>query len=154
MPTQLKPLDILCFLTLLILLLWPSHTLLAGKNITDKELVLVTHPSNNDRSLKFQTLRAIYSMRMQTWPDGDPIRVFVLPDTDKTHKKFCKDLLKTLPRHLRKNWDRLVFSGIAQAPTPVPNTRKMKQKIATTPGAIGYIARGEIDDSVTIVNIE
>ncbi|NRB40727.1 MAG: hypothetical protein HRU20_20035 [Pseudomonadales bacterium] len=116
--------------------------------------MLVTHPSTPDRTLKFQTLRAIYSMRMQTWPDGDPIRVFVLPDTYQAHKDFCKTLLKTLPRHLRRNWDRLVFSGIAQAPSAVNSTTEMKQKIANTPGAIGYIPREEIDDTVVIVHID
>ena len=121
---------------------------------TEKEIVMVTHPSSADRSLKFQTLRAIYSMRMQTWPDGTPIRVFVLPDNNEINKLFCKEMLKTLPRHLRKNWDRLVFSGIAQAPTTVPDITKMKQTIATTPGAIGYITREDIDDTVAIVNID
>lgn len=148
-------------LSLLLLLsfiggLLPATQILASNPVNNHQshLVLVTHPSNHDRNLKFQTLRAIYSMRMQTWPDGDPIQVFVLPDNSQAHKLFCKELLRTLPRHLRKNWDRLVFSGIAQAPSAVTSTTAMKQKIANTPGAIGYIAKEDIDDSVAIVTID
>ena len=151
--TALVRLLLLC--TAIAIVIWPFNTSLASRHSsTDADLVMVTHPSNAGRHLKFQTLRAIYSMRMQTWPEGDPIRVYVLPDNNQVHKLFCKNLLKTLPRHLRKNWDRLVFSGIAQAPSAVTSTSKMKQKIASIPGSIGYIARGEVDDTVAIVNID
>ncbi|NRB38531.1 MAG: hypothetical protein HRU20_08685 [Pseudomonadales bacterium] len=119
----------------------------------NNELVLISHPSNNIQPLKFKTLRAIYSMRLQTWPDGSAINVFVLPDNSLNHIGFCKQLLKTLPRHLRKNWDRLIFSGISMAPSMVEDANNMKQSIASTPGAIGYIPRGEIDESVVIINI-
>lgn len=120
----------------------------------NEEYEVVINPHVTDKSLPVNTLRAIFGMRLQTWPDGTKIRVFVLPDDAQLHQKFSKGILNIFPYQLRAAWDRLVFSGIGQAPIRVASTEEMLVRVANTPGAIGYLWRTDIDDSVDVLQVQ
>ncbi len=123
--------------------------------ITTSPFYLITNNENDENhSIKRRTLRAIYSMRTQSWPNGKRLTVFVLPDNEVLHEKFCQQVLGVLPYQLRKSWDRLIFSGKAGAPIKVNTIAEMKQRVAVTPGAIGYITDNYLDDSITIVEVK
>ncbi len=86
------------------------------------------------------TLRAIYTLRQTRWPDGQPVRVFVLPDDDPLHAAFAKGVLGMYPYQLRQVWDQMTFSGMGQAPVQVSRQAEMLRRVAATPGAIGYVS--------------
>ena len=92
-------------------------------------------------------------MRLRTWQNGLPIRVFVLPDDAPLHSIFAKQKLNVFPYQLRSAWDRLVYSGTGQAPFVVHSEEEMYKRIASTPGAIGYLSDARIDGHVQIVHI-
>ncbi|MGR9086021.1 MAG: hypothetical protein ACU841_02990 [Gammaproteobacteria bacterium] len=93
------------------------------------------------KHLSREAIREIFFMRLNAWPDGSPIRVFVLPDNNPIHIQFSKEVLGVFPFQLRSAWDRLVYSGTGVAPTTVENQEEMKSRILTTPGGIGYIGK-------------
>jgi len=86
-------------------------------------------------------LRSIFFGRMQTWPDGTPVTVFVLPDTHPLHLRFCTLYLKTFPYVLKRQWNHLTFTGSGVRPIEVGTTYNLYERVRTTPGAIGYINR-------------
>lgn len=88
-----------------------------------------------------ETIREIFFMRLNTWPDGSPIRVFVLPDDHPLHIRFAKEILGVYPFQLRSAWDRLLYSGTGVAPTTVETQEEMQKRIESTPGAIGYVSQ-------------
>jgi hypothetical protein len=96
-----------------------------------------------DRSL----LRAVFTMRMRQWPDGSPIRVFVLPDHDPLSDQFYRERLGMYSYVLRRAWDRMVFTGTGLAPTVVQTEREMIERVRSTPGAIGYVRKRELSDA-------
>ncbi|NOQ93391.1 MAG: hypothetical protein GQ547_02015 [Methylophaga sp.] len=110
--------------------------------------VLIVHPANNTTELSRNTLRAIFAMRTPQWPDGSPLQVFVLDDSDSTHTSFCKHILGMFPYQLRRIWDRQVFSGTGTAPITVKTEQEMLERVSTTKGAIGYVLPEKVDDSV------
>ncbi len=118
------------------------------------EAVVIAHSETLNAPIARKTLRAVFGMRLQKWPNGHPVKVFVFNDKVQTHKEFCREILGILPYRLRRNWDRLLFSGTGFTPIELVNEGQMLAKIATTPGAIGYINRGNVDDSVSIVSVE
>ena len=120
----------------------------------DKEYDVIIHPHVSDKILSVNTLGAIFGMRMQTWSDGTRVRVYVLPDDAPLHRRFSKGMLNVFPYQLRSAWDRLVFSGIGQAPIKVTSNEEMLARVASTPGAIGYLWRANIDDSVDVVQVK
>lgn len=115
---------------------------------------IVTHPEVNEKNLSANVLRAIFSMRMRTWSNGDFIKVFVLPDDNDLHHDFSKAKLNVFPYQLRLAWDRLVFSGTGQAPFTVYSHDEMLAKVANTPGSIGYLKTTYINDDIHVFQIK
>jgi len=95
------------------------------------------------------TVRAIFAMRIRQWPDDrTAITVFVLRASDPSHAVFCKKVLDVFPYQLQQVWDRLIFSGTGQAPIELNSMDQMKRRVASTPGAIGYITTDRLDERV------
>ena len=97
------------------------------------------------KQLSKTTARSIFAMRVHQWPDGTPIKVFVLQDQNPTHNEFCKSILGMFPYQLRRIWDRQVFSGTGAAPVVVNSEQEMLNAVASTEGAIGYISLDNAD---------
>lgn len=115
---------------------------------------IVTNPGVTEKTLSVNSLRSIFSMHLKTWSDGTKIRVFVLSDDDQLHQIVSKEKLNVFPYQLRSTWDRLVFSGTGQAPIKVNSSEEMLARIATTPGAIGYLWRANINENVNVLEIK
>jgi ABC-type phosphate transport system substrate-binding protein len=101
---------------------------------------VIAHPHTTVSVLSLQELRAVFSMRVRTWPDGTPIQVFVLAANHDVHSRFCRDVLRVYPYQLQKGWDRLVYTGTGRAPDIVADEHDMLERIRQQPGAIGYVA--------------
>lgn len=114
----------------------------------------VINLDTSQRSISKNGLSAIFKMRLRHWNDGSDVTVFVLPDEDPLHKQFCKQILNVFPHQMRKNWNKLVFSGTGQAPIRVENKEEMINKLRSTPGAVGYLSGADIIDGIKILNIE
>lgn len=115
---------------------------------------VVTNINVSTRSLSSNSLRAIFGMRQQTWADGTPIKVFVLADDAPLHNTFCKEKMSVFPYQLRQAWDRMVFSGTGQAPTRVSSSDEMFNRVASTPGAIGYLEKTKLSERINVLQIK
>lgn len=115
---------------------------------------IVTHPEVIETSVSVNVLRAVFSMRMRTWSNGSLIKVFVFSDNDDLHHIFAKEQLNIFPYQLRLAWDRLVFSGTGQAPISVSSPEEMLAKIASTPGAIGYLESTYISEDIHVLKVK
>ena len=103
------------------------------------ELVIKTNQGSlQDAHLNKEQLRRIFFSRQTHWPDGAPIRAFVLPDKHPLHIRFSKEILGFYPYQLRSVWDRMLYSGTGVPPITVKNIEEKRNKIEQTPGAIGY----------------
>lgn len=88
-----------------------------------------------------EDLREIFFGRRTQWPDGSPLKVYVLPDQNAVHIRFVKEVLGIYPYQLRSAWDRMIYSGTGVAPIVVDSVEQMQIKIQQTPDAIGYIEK-------------
>jgi hypothetical protein len=104
-------------------------------------------------SVELATLRAIFGMRLLEWPDGTPIRVYVMNSDSELHHQFTKGTLQIFPYQLQQAWDRLVFSGTGQAPREVASVEEMRRRISETPGAIGYLPANELTENIARVEV-
>lgn len=111
---------------------------------------VVVHPKVVVERLTRNEARAIFGMKLRQWPDGRGIVVFVLPDDSPTHLDFVKSRLGIFPQQLRYAWDRMVFSGTGQAPVEVDSEEALRARVASTPGAVGYLRRDMVDGSVRV----
>lgn len=117
-------------LVLLLLLLLPKAAL---------SEVIVNSGVSLDKVSR-QYLLSVFSMRVRTWSDGKPVRVYILSPYQDEHKQFVKRELGIFPYQLLKIWDRSVFSGSGQSPIVVHSEEEMILKVGETKGAIGYLS--------------
>jgi ABC-type phosphate transport system substrate-binding protein len=121
------------FLCVLLSLLWAPVSALADA------VQIIVNPDQAHTPIDRTLLRAMFTMRLRQWPDGTPVHVFVLPDRDEATALFCRQQLGTYPYVMRSTWDRMVFTGTGLAPTVVGSEREMRERVRSTPGAIGYV---------------
>ncbi len=100
----------------------------------------------------FHELRAIFTLRTLYWPNGEKIRVFVLPDNNAVHKEFVKEKLGMFPHQLRRTWNRMTYTGTGQPPVTVDSMAEMLDKVQHMDNAIGYINRRVDDESIHYFN--
>jgi ABC-type phosphate transport system substrate-binding protein len=117
-------------------------------------LLLVANPDVSISWLSRDTTRAIFAMRQRTWPDGQAVQVFVLNNSNPVHARFVKERLTVYPHQLQLAWDRMVFSGTGQAPNRVVDQTEMRERVANTSGAIGYLEREYLDDSIQVISMD
>ena len=120
---------------------------------TSKAAEVIAHLAVDERELSVAVIRLVFTMRMLRWPDGTRIRVFVLPDAHSVHREFAKKSLELYPRQLRRVWDRYRFSGSGPVPVEVASEAEMAERVATTPGAIGYLPDGAATDEVRVIHV-
>lgn len=130
----------------LLLACWPALQAAAVEVIVNKSVPV--------SQLSVANARAIFGMRQVKWPDGSLIRVFVLPDSHAVHGALCKERLNIFPYQLRQSWDRLVYSGMAQAPVVVESEAELIASVAATPGAIGYASRAPNNEKLRVIHVE
>jgi ABC-type phosphate transport system substrate-binding protein len=119
------------------------------------EVVMVVNSSVPVQSVTRSFARAMFGMRVSQWPGDGDAKIFVLPDGHPLHAEFCKKVLDIFPYQLRLAWDRQVFSGTGQAPIEVASEEEMLARIASTPGAMGYLNKGKADaDKVKLLAIQ
>lgn len=115
---------------------------------------IIVNPSVPAAELSTRELRAIYTMRLDRWANGDEIQVFVLPKQSPIHQQFSKKVLQALPHQLQAVWYRLVYSGMGRAPTEVQDEQEMLERVSQTPGAIGYLENADEVSGVQVVDVE
>ncbi|GAA5315919.1 MAG: hypothetical protein AseanaTS_11240 [Candidatus Pelagadaptatus aseana] len=103
--------------------------------------------------LNRQSVQAIFTMSRQHWDDRQAIVVVVLPSRHPAHAHFVRNVLDIYPYQLKKSWDRLIFSGRGVAPDQVVDETEMLQRVASQPGAIGYVSDKTLAANVKGVKI-
>jgi ABC-type phosphate transport system substrate-binding protein len=121
-------------LSLLLLSAW------ACADVRAQAAEIIVNPAQANVQLDRELLRAIFTMRVRSWPNGSPVRVFVLPDSDPLSDQFYRQQLGMYSYVLRAAWDRMVFTGTGLAPTVVQSEEEMRERVRRTPGAIGYVS--------------
>lgn len=114
----------------------------ASQGLRAQSVEILVNPDIGSVQLDRDLLRAIFTMRLRSWPNGPPVRVFVLPDSDPVSDRFYREQLGMYSYVLRSAWDRMVYTGTGLAPTIVRSEKEMRERVLATPGAIGYVSRG------------
>ncbi len=107
----------------------------------------IAHPDVTTSTLSATHARLLFGMRLHQWENQQPVKVFVLPDNHPVHDNYCKSVLHVFPHQLRTVWNRQIYSGTGQAPVEVKNEEEMLERVANTPGAVGYVSREKADKS-------
>lgn len=112
------------------------------------EMVVIVNSDSGVDFLNNNDLINIYMGRYQKLPSG--ITAFPVDLTSERANFYSELVNKTLPE-INSYWARLVFSGRASPPRQVWDPVELVDIVGSNRGAIGYVDRALVNDSVTIV---
>ncbi|MCG8607413.1 hypothetical protein MJD09_20830 [bacterium] len=98
-------------------------------------------------SISKNTLLDFYSRDIKKWPDGKPVIVKDLKPKSEVKKLFY-DYLGKSPSRMKSIWMKKMLSGESDPPEAVKTEEEMIQKIASTPGALGFVHAWKVNNKV------
>jgi len=136
----------IALVTLLFLFSWPE--------ISFSQVAVIAHKSVPVDTIKKSELLDFYTADVKKWINGEKVIVNDLKPKGEVKKIFYKFLGKT-PSRMKSIWLRNMLSGEGDPPEALKSEEEMLQKIAATPGAIGFLSHTKVDNNVkTLIVIQ
>lgn len=127
-------------LTIVALALLTASPAFAGK--------VVVAANSSQGSLDKAGVQAIFLGRTAQVGGQPAVVVF---QKGPTRAPFESGVVGRAGAQLASHWSRLVFTGRAKAPEDLADDAAVKAKVASTPGAIGYISDDAVDGTVKVL---
>lgn len=118
----------------------------------DAQVAVIANRSVPETSLTPAQLLDLYQLNTRTWSDGQVVELMCLRENPDVERRFF-DLLGRNPLELRKVWLRAQLSGRARPPVMISAQDDMVRQVATTRGAVGFVARDKVQGNVKILLI-
>ncbi|MDK2125904.1 type 2 periplasmic-binding domain-containing protein [Parachitinimonas caeni] len=115
------------------------------------ETVVVVAANSPLPALTANQAADIFLGKAGTFPDGRQAVPLDLPADSAIRQDFYLKATGKTPQLLKSYWTKLIFTGQAEPPREVSDPAKLRKLVASNPGFVGYIDRGEVDGSVKIV---
>lgn len=74
-----------------------------------------------------------------------------LPESDPVREEFYLKLTGKSSAQMRAYWAKLSFTGKGTPPRAAPSGAEVRRYVASTPGAISYLSKPDLDPSVKVV---
>lgn len=114
------------------------------------EYVVIVHPEVS-ASLSQDDVERIFLAKTKTFPDGKQAVPVNQQEGTDIRATFDQKINGKTESQMKSYWARLIFTGKAVPIRQLEDDEQVRNFVATTPGAIGYIDSGNVDDSVKAV---
>lgn len=130
---------------LLILFLFVAGTMQA-----QAQVAVVAHKSVPVDALDAATLESFYNLDTNTWSDGSAVTLLDQKSDTATKSAFY-EFIGGSAREYKKVWLRKKLSGEGRPPNMCGSDAEVLQKVASTPGAVGYVSASSVTDDVKVI---
>jgi len=114
------------------------------------QVAVIANKSVSESSISASKAAEIYLLKAKTWSNGKAIVTTTLKSDNSTSKKFFGSMGKSL-MEMNKAWMKIQLTGEGQAPVGCGSEEEILEKVASTPGAIGYISTDKVNDKVKVL---
>lgn len=113
------------------------------------EILVIGHVKNSVETLTAKQVQDIYLGRSRILPNGK----FALPidQPSPLRAEFYEKLTGRPVEQINAYWARIMFTGQASPPQQLPGDEAVMQTVRENEGAIGYIDKTSIDQTVRIL---
>lgn len=122
-------------ITALALSLYDINYVQASNIVLNRKVFL----EKQERSISIPELIDIFTRRYTRWENGESVVVVTRELSSIEHKRFLQEHLGITPYQYRARLQRNIYQGIASPPFEVKTEEELIDKVALTPGAIGYV---------------
>jgi ABC-type phosphate transport system substrate-binding protein len=114
------------------------------------QVVIIANKSVSANSLSKSKVADIYSLNIKNWDNGEKIILFDLKGNSGTKEKFYSFIGKS-NSDMKSLWMRAQLTGAGFAPATLISEEEVLNKVASTPGAIGYVSPKVVTGSVKVL---
>ncbi len=125
--------------------------LLICARASDAQIVVIVSAKSRVSSLTVSDVADIYLSRTSQLPGGAEAMPIDYNADDAQRAEFYRLVTGKSLAQLRAYWSKLIFTGRGVPPRTAADARAVKKIVSTSPNAIGYIDRSELDSSVKAV---
>lgn len=119
---------------------------------TGEDVAVVAHKNVPESNLSSSRLLDFYTGDIKSWSNGDPVVVFDLKEKGPTRDSFYSWLGKS-PTRMKSIWMKKLLSGEGDPPEALDTEEEIVERVATTPGAVGFVRISLASEQVTTLNI-
>jgi ABC-type phosphate transport system substrate-binding protein len=118
-------------------------------------IAVVVHPSNSEQRMTSAELCDILLGERQRWPNGSLIQVFVPPAGSQEWTLVLRAVCRMSESGFRRQVASSRFFGHASRPPQVVATAsELKQRVAASQRAIGFVTTSRLDATVKTLSID
>lgn len=114
------------------------------------QMAIITAPDGPQLTLDQTTVRNVYLKKIFVDGQGRRLTPVNLPSGTPLREAFSRAVLHMDDVQLQDYWDQQYFQGVSP-PYVLGSPDAVVRFVATTPGAIGYVALCQVDASVHVV---
>lgn len=114
------------------------------------QVAIIVHPDVPVDSLTKTKLLDLYSGDIRKWENNQPIITYDLKPKLEIRNKFFSLLGKTSSR-MKSIWLKKMLAGEGDPPAALDSEVSILSKIANTPGAIGFVSKNIVNNSVKVI---
>jgi ABC-type phosphate transport system substrate-binding protein len=139
-------------LFLAVILVAGSSSLLRSAAAAGEEVDIIVNKANTIDDLPLADAKKVFLGDKTTWPSGKRVTILMLTPGQPERAVVLRQIYKMSEDDLSQYFTAAAFAGkISAPPKDIPSAAQMKQAVAGNPGAIGYVKKEEIDDTVKVV---
>ncbi len=124
---------------------------LLSSHLVFAEVAIIVNAENAVNNLTTKQVRAIFLKKKRFFPNGSPVIPVDQPEGSVVRAEFNKKVLRKRANQLNAYWSKLIFTGKAQPPEVIGDDMAVKEWVAETPNAIGFVDVNVLDNSVKVL---
>ena len=116
------------------------------------EVDIIVNKANTVDDLSLADAKKIFMGDKSTWPSGKRVTVLMLGAGHPERATVLREIYKMPEDQLGQYFVQAAFAGkISAPPKDIASAAQMKQAVADTIGAIGYVKKEDLDDTLKSV---
>lgn len=129
-----------------------SVILLRGVAAAGGEVDVIVNKANTVDDISLADARKVFMGDKTTWPSGKRVTILMLAQGQPERTAVLRGIYKMAEDEFEQYFTQAAFTGkISAPPKDVASAAQMKQAVAANPGAIGYVKKEDVDDSVKVI---
>jgi ABC-type phosphate transport system substrate-binding protein len=114
------------------------------------QVAVIANKSVSDASISSSKVESVYMLKDKTWSDGKGVILFTLKSDNGTVEKFFSSFGKS-SSDMKKLWMKAQLTGEGMAPEALGSEDEVVNKVASTPGAIGFVDAQKVNGNVKVL---
>jgi ABC-type phosphate transport system substrate-binding protein len=140
------------------LLLLVAAVLLAGGALVlrraaaaGEEVDVIVNTANTIGELTPDNAKKVFMGDKTSWPSGRRVTILMLAPGQPERAVVLRQIYKMSEDEYQQYFTQATFAGkVSAPPKDIVSAAQMKQAVAANPGAIGYVKKEDVDDSVKV----